>query len=146
MQFACVFNSLSPYSGDDQLRFGHMDQKIMTPFMNCFTKGEVIPFPKPFQEYFLNTMNLRHFALLFLLLFTESTYRSCVFLSAKAFFCLPWDFGSEIPLLPHDRNNFWQVNSRVISVCAAKHSVQSFKPFSARVKKLVCLKKLEFLL
>lgn len=59
MQFVCIFNSWSPYSGDHQLRFWHIDQKNKTPVMNYFTKVKVILFIKPFQDYFFNAMNLR---------------------------------------------------------------------------------------
>lgn len=62
--------------------------------MNYFTILKLILFIKGFQDNFINTMNFRHFVVLFLLPFTESAYRSCIFLSVKAFLFLRWDFGS----------------------------------------------------
>lgn len=88
--------------------------------MNYFTKIKKILIIKPFQDNLFNTMNLRHFALVFLLLFTETTYRSRILLSAKAFFFLPWDFGNThdvLRLLPHHITNLWQASSGVIPGC-----------------------------
>lgn len=59
--------------------FDEWIKKTKTLFMNYFTKLKLILFIKGFQDNFFNTLNLRHFVVLFLLPFTESTYRSCIF-------------------------------------------------------------------
>lgn len=64
-----------------------MDQENKASFMNFFTKIKVMLFIKLFQDNFFNTMNLRHFALLLLLLFTE--YRSCILYLRKRFSSSP---------------------------------------------------------
>lgn len=63
-----------------------MDQKTKTLFVNYFTKLKLILFIKGFQGNFFNIMNCRHFVVLFLLPFTESTYRSCIFLICESIF------------------------------------------------------------